>query len=61
MKTTTPSSDGKVNTMKRYVVKTDSVDRKKENNIPSEDNLILEDKTEFVPRATPWSGHSEQC
>ena len=46
MKTTTPSSEGKVNTMKRYVVKTDSVDRKKEDNIPSEDNLIFEDKTD---------------
>ena len=45
IKTTTPSSEGKVNTMKRYVMKTGSIDRKKEDNLPSEDNLFCEDKT----------------
>ena len=45
-KKTTPSSGGKVNTMKRYVVKTNGAVRKQEDNIPSEDNLIHEDKAE---------------
>ena len=45
-KTTTPSSNGKVNTMRRYVVKTDNEDRKQEDNTPSKDNHIHEDKTE---------------
>ena len=60
-KTISPSSDENVNTMRRYIVKTDSVDRKHEDNTSSKDNHIHEDKTERQEPASlsPRQHHGE--
>ena len=46
VKKTMPSSNGKINTMMKYIVKTDSEDKKQEDNKVIEDNQNKEDKTQ---------------